>query len=85
MDDDKIIKEENQGNINNEPVIEETPQDLDFENSPPPVYQENSRQNIFIIAGAIVFLILLLIIIKAIFFGKPKNKNVSLIYWGLWE
>lgn len=85
MDDDKIIKEENQGNINNEPVIEETPQDLDFENSPPPVYQENSRQNIFIIAGAVVFLILLLIIIKAIFFGKPKNKNVSLIYWGLWE
>ena len=85
MDDDKIIKEENQGNINNEPVIEETPQDLDFENSPPPVYQENSRQNIFIIAGAVVFLIFLLIIIKAIFFGKPKNKAVSLIYWGLWE
>lgn len=85
MDDDKIIQEENQGNKNIEPVIEEAPQDLNFDNSPPPVYQEGNNQNIFIIGGAILFVILLIVIIRAIFFGKPNNKPVNLIYWGLWE
>ena len=86
MDDDKIILEENQPEVNHqeELVVEEAPQDMNFD-QPPPIYKENNNQNIFIIGGAILFLILLVIIIRAIFFNKPSNKAVSLVYWGLWE
>ncbi|KKP60625.1 MAG: Multiple sugar transport system substrate-binding protein [Candidatus Roizmanbacteria bacterium GW2011_GWC2_34_23] len=86
MDDDKIILEENQPEVNHqeELVVEEAPQDMNFD-QPPPIYKENNNQNIFIIGGAILFLILLVIIIRAIFFNKPSNKAVSLLYWGLWE
>src|SRR3989339_502676 len=86
MDDDKIILEENQPEVNHqeELVVEEAPQDMNFD-QPPPIYKENNNQNIFIIRGAILFLILLVIIIRAIFFNKPSNKAVSLLYWGLWE
>src|SRR3990167_4343731 len=86
MDNDKIIGQENQPEVNHqeEPVVEEAPQDMDFD-QPPPIYKENNNQNIFIIGGAILFLILLVIIIRAIFFNKPSNKAVSLLYWGLWE
>lgn len=86
MDDDKIIPEENQPEVNRqeEVVVEEAPQDMNFD-QPPPIYKENNNQNIFIIGGAILFLILLVIIIRAIFFNKPSNKAVSLVYWGLWE
>ena len=83
MDDDKIITEENQRQ--EELVVEEAPQDMNFD-LPPPVYQENNNQYMFIVGGAILFLILLFVIIRAIFFGKPNSsKPVSLIYWGLWE
>ncbi|MEK7597431.1 MAG: extracellular solute-binding protein [Patescibacteria group bacterium] len=95
MDDDKIIPEENQPEVNRqeEPVVEEAPQDMTTPNvelpppddQAPPVYQENNNQYIFIIGGAILFLILFIVIIRAIFFSKPNNKPVNLIYWGLWE
>lgn len=96
MDDDKVIPEENQDNVNRqeEPLVEEAPQDLTTssveappsDELPPPVYQENNNQYVFIVVGAILFLILLIFIIKAIFFGKPNsNKPANLIYWGLWE
>lgn len=86
MDDDKIIPEENQPSANKdaEPTVEEAPQDMNID-VPPPVYQENNNQYIFIVGGAILFLILFVIIVRAIFFGKPNNKPVNLIYWGLWE
>ena len=87
MDDDKVISEENQ------PMVEEAPQEMTTPNvelpppddSSPPVYQENNKQYIFIAGGAILFLILLVVVVRAIFFNKPNNKPVSLIYWGLWE
>ncbi|MEK7633350.1 MAG: extracellular solute-binding protein [Patescibacteria group bacterium] len=82
MDDDKIIPEENQ------PPVEEAPQDLttpEVESLPPPIYEENKNQYMFIVGGAVVFLIVLIIIFRAIFSGKSANKPVSLIYWGLWE
>ncbi len=78
MDDDKIISDENQ------PPVEEAPQDMNF-NLPPPIYEENKNQYMFIVLGAVVFLIILVIIFRAIFSGKPASKPVSLIYWGLWE
>ncbi|MFA6017302.1 MAG: extracellular solute-binding protein [Patescibacteria group bacterium] len=90
MDDDKIIPEENQRQ--EEVVVEEAPQDMTTpivesppDDLPPPVYQENNNQYIFIAGGAILFLILLVVIFRAIFSGKPSNKPVNLIYWGLWE
>jgi multiple sugar transport system substrate-binding protein len=75
------------------PPVEEAPQDLTTTNIesppaddlPPPVYQENKTQYIFIIGGAILFLVLFIVVIRAIFFRKPNDKPVSLIYWGLWE
>jgi multiple sugar transport system substrate-binding protein len=73
------------------PPVEEAPQDLAAPevappgDEPPQIYQENKKQYIFIIGGAIVFLIILVIIFKALFSGKPANKQVNLIYWGLWE
>lgn len=86
MDDDKIIPQENQPNENQPeaPFVEEAPQDMNI-NLPPPIYEENKNQYIFIVIGAIIFLIFLVIIIKALFFGKTVNKSASLIYWGLWE
>jgi len=102
MDDDKIISKENQPDPSRdafqtisteEPMVEETPQDMTTPNvempppddQPPPVYQESSNQNMFIIGGAVVFLIVLILIIRAVFFSKSNNKAVSLVYWGLWE
>lgn len=102
MDDDKVIPEENQDNVNRdafqtvsqeEPTVEETPQELTTpgieappsDELPPPVYQENNNQYIFIVGGAILFLILLVLIIRAIFSGGSKGKPANLIYWGLWE
>lgn len=101
MDDDKIIPEENQPDSNppvfetvsEEATVEEAPQDLTTANIespplddlPPPVYQENKTQYIFIVGGAILFIILLVVIFRAIFSGKSNSKPVSLIYWGLWE
>lgn len=98
MDDDKIIPEENQPAFESVPVetpaVEEAPQDLTTPkveslppsvDEPPPIYEENKNQYIFIIGGAVVFLIILVIIFRAIFSGKPSNKPVNLIYWGLWE
>ena len=102
MDDDKVIPEENQDSVNRdafqtvsqeEPPVEEAPQELTTPNVeasppdelPPPVYQENNNQYIFIVGGAILFLILLVVIIKAIFSGGSKGKPANLIYWGLWE
>ncbi len=86
MDDDKIIPDENQPEAvpTESPVIEEVPQDMNI-GAPPPIYEENKNQYIFIVGGGIVFLVILMIIVKALFFGKPANKPVSLIYWGLWE
>ncbi|VVA43448.1 Multiple sugar transport system substrate-binding protein [Candidatus Roizmanbacteria bacterium] len=86
MDDDKIISKENQPEVNyqEEVVVEEAPQDMNFD-LPPPVYQESNNRNIFIIGGAVLFLILFIVIVRAIFFSKPSNKAVNLIYWGLWE
>ena len=66
MDDDKIIPEEKQPDVNRdafqtvsqeEPVIEEAPQDMTTPNvelpppddQQPPVYQESNKQNMFII------------------------------------
>lgn len=99
MDDDKIIPEENQLDVSRdafqtvEPMVEEAPQDMTTPNvelpppddSSPPIYQENNNQYIFIVGGAILFLILLVVIIRAVFFNKPNNKQVNLVYWGLWE
>ena len=95
MDDDKIISQENQPNENQSeaPFVEEAPQDMttpDIKSLPPadlppPIYEENKNQYMLIVVGGIVFLILLVIIIKALFFGKPVNKQANLIYWGLWE
>lgn len=88
MDDDKIIPDENQ------PPVEEAPQDLTTPeveslppsvDGPPPIYEENKNQYMFIVGGAVVFLIILIIIFRAIFSGKSANRPVSLIYWGLWE
>jgi multiple sugar transport system substrate-binding protein len=103
MDDDKIIPEENQPDANRdafqtvsqeEPTVEETPQDLTTPeveslpppvDGPPPIYEENKNQYMFIVGGAVVFLIILVIIFRAIFSGKTTSKPVNLIYWGLWE
>jgi multiple sugar transport system substrate-binding protein len=94
MDDDKIIFQENQpGTPPETPAVEEAPQEMTTPevesvppgDLPPPIYEENKNQYIFIVAGAIVFLIFFIFIIKALFFGKPANKAVNLIYWGLWE
>ncbi len=85
MEDDKIIVDQNQGIVNNEPAIEEAPQDLNFENVPPPVYQENNNQRIFIVGGVILFLIIFIFIVKALFSGNSSKKSINLIYWGLWE
>ncbi len=76
------------------PPVEETPQDLTTPeveslpppvDGPPPIYEENKNQSMLIVVGGIVFLIILVIIFKTLFFGKPANKPVNLIYWGLWE
>jgi len=76
------------------PSVEEAPQDLTSPeteplppsiNGPPPIYEENKKQYMFITVGGIVFLVILAIILKTIFFGKPTNKQVNLVYWGLWE
>lgn len=97
MDDDKIISKENQPEVNyqEEVIVEEAPQDMTTptvevpppDDLPPPVYQESQtqNQNIFIIGGAVLFLILFIVIVRAVFFSKPINKAVNLIYWGLWE
>lgn len=103
MDDDKIIPEKNQPDANRdafqtvsqeEPTVEETPQDLTTPeveslpppvDGPPPIYEENKNQYMFIVGGAVVFLIILVIIFRAIFSGKTTSKPVNLIYWGLWE
>ncbi|EKE15187.1 MAG: hypothetical protein ACD_12C00116G0007 [uncultured bacterium] len=93
MDDDKVIPDENQPSVSRDafqtvnqegPIVEEAPQDMNFD-LPPPIYQEGNNQYIFIIGGAILFLILLVVIVRAIFLKKPTNKPVNLIYWGLWE
>lgn len=75
------------------PEVEEAPEEVVAPEAPieppvdlpPPVYQENKNQYFLIIGGAIVFFIVLIFIIKAIFGGNGEKKEVSLIYWGLWE
>lgn len=72
------------------PPVEEAPQDLTTPEPPPidippPIYEENKNQYALIIGGAVVFLVILVMIFRAIFSGKPANKQVNLIYWGLWE
>ncbi len=96
MDDNNQIKEENQPDTR--PVfetvpVEETPADIATPelpaeaptgDAPPPVYQENKNQFIFIAVGGVVFFIVLILIIRAIFSGGEK-KQINLTYWGLWE
>ena len=75
-------------------TVEEAPQDLTTPeveslpspvDGPPPIYEENKNQYMFIIGGAVVFLIILVIIFRAIFSGKTTSKPINLIYWCLLE
>jgi len=56
------------------------------ETVPPPVYQENKNQYIFIGAGALIFIFIFFLFWRLIL-NRPKSqpKPVKLVYWGLWE
>jgi len=105
MDDNSEILKENQQTPvfesvpvespeNEEPKIEETPEEVttpevpneSYQDSLPPVYQENKSQYLIIVGAGIAFFIILIFIIRAIFFGASgAKKEANLIYWGLWE
>jgi len=71
-----------------EPVGEEIASSLPPEippESPPMVYEQNKYQYLIIAGGAIFFVLLIIFFLRFLFGGKTANKQVSLVYWGLWE
>ncbi len=93
--DDKKINEQNQPQPSLQP--EELPPEIDspniastppeqppVEESIPPIYIENKNKYLLIIIFVFVFFALFIFLVKS--FLKPKKqKQITLVYWGLWE
>jgi len=81
---DNLVPEEISPNITSpqEPIIERS-EELSSET--PPVFIENRRHYFFLIIGFFVFLIFFFVIFRLFFSTKKTTKEISLIYWGLWE
>ncbi|MDH7476405.1 MAG: extracellular solute-binding protein [Microgenomates group bacterium] len=58
----------------------------DFESAPPPVYEDNKNRYLMFGAGIIVFFLIFFFILSLILKAfKTPQKEVKLVYWGLWE